>query len=178
MQLYKNMNNNEEIILKEIFAKPTYKFHIRELAEITKLNPNTVINLTRRLIEQGIIKQEKKKHITELYFNFNNSKAVIKKKIFNLSKLYESGVVEYIKEKYNPEAIILMGSYSRGEDIERSDIDLVVISKNKETQSLEKFEKILKRKIQLMPLDYKEMAEEFYINLINGMVLEGYIKRK
>jgi len=173
------MNNNEEIFLEQIFAKPTYKFHIRELAKITKLNPNTIINISKKLIKEGILVVEKKKHITEIFFNLGNPEAVIRKKIFNLKQIYDSRIIDIIKEKFQPEAVVIIGSYSRGEDIEDSDIDIVAVSKKDyETISLKKFEDFLKRKVHVIITDYKQMSEEFYINFINGIVLYGAINKK
>ena len=169
------MNNNEEQILKEIFAKPTYRFHIRELAKLTNLNPNTIINLSESLVKEGILIREKKKHLTEIYFNFENPKAVTKKKLFNLSKVYDSKIVDFLAKKLEPESISIMGSYSRGQDIEGSDIDVVIISKKEEYPNLSEYEKFLGRKVHLIITHYKKMSEEFYINFINGIVLYGAI---
>jgi len=171
-------NTNKQKILKEIFSKPTYKFHIRELAKLTSLNPNTIINLSENLIKEGILLKIKRKHLTEIYLNFENPKTVIKKKMFNLSQIYDSGLVKFLAEKYEPEAISVIGSYSRGSDIENSDIDIVVISKKRELINLTCYEKILNRKIHLLPLNYKDMSDEFYINFINGIVLYGAINKK
>lgn len=172
------MNNNETLVLKEIFARPTYKFHIRELAKLAKLNPNTIINIADNLVKESILIKEKKKHITEIYFNFNNQDSIILKKLFNLNQIYQSGIIKILKEQYNPEAIVLMGSYSRGEDIENSDIDLVIISKKKELINLKEYEEFLNHKIHLLTPTYKEMSDEFYINFINGIVLYGAITKK
>ena len=38
-------------------------------------------------------------------------------------------IAEQLKEKYNPEKIILFGSFARGEFNEDSDIDLFVVKK-------------------------------------------------
>ena len=46
----------------------------------------------------------------------------------------------------------------------------------KEKPNLAKFEKKLRRSIHLLIFDYKEIAEEFYNNLINGFVLYGFVK--
>ena len=176
--MYKKMNNNEEILLKQIFTKPTYKFHIRELAKATKLNPNTIINISEKLIKESILVKEKKKHITEIFFNFENKDAVIKKRIFNLSQIYKSGLVDFLAKECSPKAISIIGSYSKGEDIEKSDIDIVVVSEKEKSINMERFEKLLSRKIHLIITNYKKMSEEFYINLINGMILYGYIDKK
>jgi len=172
------MNNNEGKILKEIFAKPAYKFHVRELAKITKLNPNTILNIAERLVKEGVLLKEKKRHVTELYFNTENPRAKIKKKMYNLAKVYESGVADFLYEKYVPEAIVLMGSYSRGEDTENSDIDLAIISNKEGHPDLSNYEKFLNRKIHLIVTNYKRMSEEFYINMVNGVVLRGAISKK
>lgn len=169
------MNNNKERVLRTVFTKPTYKFHIRELAELTSLNPNTVISIVDKSVKEGLLVKEKRKHLTEVYLNFENPKAVTAKRLFNLSEIYNSGIVEFLAGFYNPEAISAIGSYSKGEDIEKSDIDIVVISNKKETLDVEKYEKRLSRKIHLLVLNYNKMSDEFYTNLINGVILYGYI---
>ena len=57
-----------------------------------------------------------------------------KKRIFNLNQLYKSNILKEIINKFSPEVISVMGSYSRGEDIEDSDIDLLIISNDKEVR--------------------------------------------
>ena len=170
------MRNNEERVLKELFSKPTYRFHIRELARATKLNPNTIINLTNQLEKEGIIKKQKKKHLVEISLNFKEPKTIQKKKFFNLSQIQNSGLIEFLIKEYSPKSITLVGSYSRGEDNEQSDIDLVVNTSIKEIKDLAKFEKILERKIHLLLLP-KKISDEFFNNLINGIVLYGAIKK-
>jgi len=41
-------------------------------------------------------------------------------------------IVKQIREKYNPEKIILFGSFAYGKPRENSDVDLIVIKKTKE----------------------------------------------
>lgn len=53
-----------------------------------------------------------------------NLKAIYKKEI--------KKIIQQIKEKYNPEKIILFGSFAYGQIEEDSDVDLVVIKKTKE----------------------------------------------
>jgi len=177
MQLYKKMNSKEKF-LALIFKNPTRKFHIREFARESKLNPNTVLSLINTFQSEGIIVLEKKRHITEFSANLDSQQYFTKKRIFNLSQLYDSGLVDFLEKNYSPETICVMGSYSRGEDIERSDIDLVLIGKNQKEFNLSKFEKFLSRKIHLILTDYKNMSKEFYNNLINGVVLSGYLEVK
>ena len=98
------------------------------------------------------------------------------KKIFNLLKIYESGIINYLYDYYSPSAIILFGSYSRGEDISTSDIDIGIITPKKNQPELKNFEKKLKRKVNLSLFVKKEVSEEFFTNIINGIVLKGVLK--
>ena len=170
--------NSKEKISDAIFKNPTTKFHIRELARLTKLNPNTIINITKSFEKEKLVKIEKKEHITEILADTENQLFVDKKRLFNLSQIYKSDLVNFLIKEYSPKAISIIGSYSKGEDIEKSDIDIVIISEKEKPVNLEKFERLLSRKIHLIITSYKKMSEEFYINLINGIILYGYIDKK
>ena len=84
-----------------------------------------------------------------------------------------------MEEQYgHPEAIILFGSYSRGEDTETSDIDLAVATTKKLSLNLTLYEKKLKRKISIHEITLEKVSEEFLNNLANGLVITGYLKIK
>lgn len=169
--------NNKEKILKEIFENPTYSFHIRELARRTKLNPNTVINITDELKKEGVITKRRSKHLIEIKSNIEDKWFIREKRLFNLKQLYTSNLVDFLVDFYNePESIVVLGSYSKGEDIEKSDIDIVIITNKKEMPNIEVFEKKLKRKLHIIAETYDSLSKEFYKNLINGVILYGYLK--
>ena len=174
--MYKMLDNNYNKVLKELFNKPTNIFYIRQLTRITGLNPNTIINITNKLMKEGLVKKNNKKHIVEISLNLENKETIEKKRIFNLYNIYNSGVINFLIKTYKPKSISIIGTYSRGEDIEESDIDLVVDSNNRKIIDLSKFEKILKKKIHLILLP-KKFSEEFFNNLINGIVLYGAIRK-
>ena len=95
------------------------------------------------------------------------------KMAFNIIKLQESGVLDYLHEKTLPKAIVLYGSYAKGTDRPESDIDLYLDSPEKKLE-LAQFEKKLGRKIHLL---FKgKMSPEFKNNLINGLVLKGHLR--
>lgn len=169
--------DNKEKILNQIFENPTYSFHIRELARITKLNPNTIINITQKLKKEGIIIKKRNKNLVEIKANIEYIKFIREKRVFNLKQLYDSGLVDFLIDFYNePESIIVLGSYSRGEDIERSDIDIVIITNKKEIPKFKVFEKKLKRKMHILAVKHDDISQEFFKNLINGIVIHGYLR--
>ncbi|MBI2575528.1 nucleotidyltransferase domain-containing protein [Candidatus Woesearchaeota archaeon] len=91
-------------------------------------------------------------------------------------KLYESGLISRLYSAYNaPEAIILFGSYGKGEDTSKSDIDLAVITKRRIKLGLGKYENALKRKIQVFEMETGKVDKNMLTSLANGIVLEGYL---
>ena len=175
--MYKEKYN---IILELIFDRPIYKFHIREIARLTNIHPNIVINAVDFLKKEELIRVERKKHLVEVFANLEGKKFIRKKRAYNFDKLYSSGLVEYLEEEFNPDSISVIGSYGRGEDIEKSDVDIIVISGRIEKApkiDMSKFEKIIGRHIHLIATSYKQMSGEFFNNLINGIVLYGYLRK-
>ena len=92
-------------------------------------------------------------------------------------RIYSSGIIEFLVNKYSPSSISVLGSYSKGEDVEKSDVDIAVITNNKEQADLEKFEKKLNRKVHLLLFETKKTSEEFFNNLINGIIFYGVLRK-
>lgn len=169
--------NNIKVVAECFFNEPNRKFHIRELVRITCLSTTAIASAINILIREGIVKRNKTAVIHEITADIINKKFKVAKRLHNLEAVYASGLVEYLSEVYGfPEAIVLFGSYSRGEDAEKSDIDIAIITKKKKQLNLYKFEIGLKRKIQLFEVDLKSIPRGLKCNICNGIILEGYIE--
>jgi predicted nucleotidyltransferase len=98
------------------------------------------------------------------------------KRVHNLEQIYESGLIDYLNELYrHPQAIVLFGSYSRGEDTERSDTDIAILTDKHLQPTMATFEKKIGRPISIHEVDTSRVSEEFKNSLCNGVVLEGAI---
>ena len=90
--------------------------------------------------------------------------------------IHQNGLLDYIYDSCLPAVIILFGSASKGEDIEESDIDIFIQSQKKKL-ALGKYEKILNRKISLFFEEkFNKLSKELKNNLLNGLIVKGYIK--
>ncbi|HLC65274.1 MAG TPA: nucleotidyltransferase domain-containing protein [Candidatus Nanoarchaeia archaeon] len=167
--------NVKQKIISRIFDNPSRKFYIRELAREIHVNPNSVLNALEELEKESLVKREVKKHIVEITPNLENPHFLAKKRLHNLEKVYDSGVIDFLRKHYNPKAIILFGSYSRGEDVLKSDIDIAVVTSEKYSVSTKIFEKMLNRGIHILLVQNGKIPKELYTNLINGVVLFGYL---
>ncbi len=166
-----------------IFNYPNRVFHIRELASITGLSTTAVIASVSVLDGYGIVKIEKTRVTKNVSADLESESYVFYKKVFNLYRLERYSLISRLKDRFNPDVIVLFGSFAKGEDIEDSDIDILVLSgitKQKagiDAKFLEIPEKTLNRKINLhvMP-DLKDSSKEFLNAAANGIVLHGYLK--
>ena len=155
------------------FDNPTKEFNARELSRKTGLSIFSVLEAIKKLSKEGLISAQKKGNMKIVKASYSDV-FIRSKRIRNLEKVYDSKIIEYLSEAYEkPEAIILFGSYSRGDDIENSDVDIAIITKDHKNLNTEKFEKMLSRKISIHEIDLKKVSKEFHNNLINGIVLEG-----
>lgn len=172
-------NSSMYKIVEIFFNEPTKAHYLIEVSRKSKLAHTSAKSYLISLKKDGIIKEtiEKKgKRNFPIYTaSLDNSGYKNYKKIFNLDKILDSGLIDFLRDKFMPESIILFGSYSRGEDIEDSDIDLFIESKKQEI-NLQKFETKLKRKISLhFNENFGNYSKELKNNIINGEILYGYL---
>ena len=136
-------------------------------------------NLTK-LTKLGLIKKEIQKKGNRKFpvyaANIENKAFKKYKMIYNLTAIIESGLIDFLGDKLAPKSVVVFGSYRRGEDVEDSDID-IFIEGLKGDLNLGKFERRLKRKIQLhFKKDFTSYPEELKNNIINGIVLLGFLE--
>jgi len=168
--------NNNYKVLKIFLDSPIENFRLREIARFSGISPPSVMNYLAEFIKEGLIKKNVKNEIPFYSAVRDSPNFILYKKLSILFELNNSGLVEYLWEKLSPEVIILYGSFAKGESIENSDIDLFILGEEK-FLDLNKFEKRLNKNIHLFfKKSFKELALEIRNNILNGIILKGYIK--
>ena len=164
------------IILQEFFYFPRKSFQIREISRNTKIAQPSVINHLKDLVKEGLILKKEGGIYPAYTANRENEFFKTYKKNDLILKMKKIKLINYIYDSCLPNAIILFGSASKGEDIEESDIDLFIQSPEKKLD-LEKYDKILKRKISLFfKEDFSKLSNELKNNILNGIIIKGYLK--
>ena len=169
-------------IAERIFNYPNKTFHIRMLEKETGFSTTAVIDSVNKLKEFRIVKIEETPLTTNVKANLESEDYRFYKLVFNLYRLKRYLFVDKLIDIFNnPEAIVLFGSFAKGEDVEESDIDILIISHNKSEEYLEEtidtFEKELNRKINIHILpSLAKSSNEFKNAVANGIVLHGYLK--
>ena len=173
----KTMLKNSIWKVFEIFVDEPIKIHyIKEISRKINLAHTSVIKHLEKLKKENLIIKQKGERFFGFKANRDNENFLFYKKISNITKIKESGLLDLLTNSIYPQTIILYGSYLRGEDIEKSDIDFFIVSETKKRLDIEKFEKILNRKIHLIiEKDLKNIPKELKLEIINGLVLYGYL---
>ena len=167
-------DSNRGRVLERIFLEPGREFYLRELAEEVDLAPSTVSRIVDELEEEELVEVER-----DLKMSITGSRTdrfLDVKRSFNLGKLAESGLIDRIEEKTVPEAVVLFGSYAKGEDTDESDIDIAVVNGREEAIDLESFEIDLERRLNIQYVETNKISENFLESLANGITLRGYLE--
>ena len=163
-------------VFSEFAKNPKKDYQVRELSRQIKLAPTSVKLHLNELEKEGIVKKEKAGVYKAYKSNFENENFRFYKRVYNIISLKESGLVEELERRTTPDAIILFGSYPKGEDTENSDIDIFLIAKDKKLD-LREYEKKLNRKIQLFfSEDLNKLPKELLSNILNGNIVSGFVR--
>jgi predicted nucleotidyltransferase len=165
---------SKDAVLDLLFLRPTGTFHVRELARLCGISAPTAAKAADALEGEGLARVERGPVVTAVRANLDAPAFVRSKRVFNLASAYASGLVDRLVEAYGrPRAIVMFGSYSRGEDVETSDVDIAVVTSKHASPDLSDLEARLERTISLHEVDLGAADEGFRRALANGIVLEG-----
>lgn len=180
VNIYKlELTNLQQEILRLLFVKVGASLNQRQLANLLNVSPPAVMKALPELETEELIKkkqdEETKRWSVEL--NRDNHKVMQLKRADNLKQIYESGLSDFLEQEFAGATIILFGSYSRGEDILGSDIDIAVVGRKDKKIDIEKYEKVLEREIRINFYDdFKKIHKNLKENLCNGIVLVGGVE--
>jgi len=167
---------NRYKLLKVFLDSPNESFRLRELSRESGIAPPSVMIYLEEFEKEGLIEKYERKGIPFYRVKFDNEDFRFYMRISILFELHKSGLIDFIWDKLHPEAIILYGSCARGESIEKSDIDLFVIGKEKKLD-LDEFSDKLGKEIHVMFAEnLGKIHKALRNNIINGIVLKGYIE--
>jgi predicted nucleotidyltransferase len=167
---------NTEKIFRVLCIKAGNAINQRELAKLTNATPSGVAKALVKL--KNVIKIESHKTMNLKLISLDRTQKVMQlKQLENLKQIYELDLIHTLEETFPGTTIILFGSYAKGEDTVKSDIDIAIIKSKPKKIDLEIFEKKLERPINInFYPSFKEIPIELKENLCNGLVLAGGIR--
>ena len=162
-----------QAILAFLCQNPQQSFYSGEIAERTSLSKGGTNQSLRELAHQGVLKTEKKGHMTFYAVDISSPSVRQFKILQNVSTL--EGIINKLKPF--ADRIVLFGSCAKGEDTQESDIDLLVVGRDKdhirtlipEIKSKRKIQRLLKTPQEYIQLENKEPV--FFKEIQQGIVL-------
>ena len=165
------------------FSFPNKEMSLNDLSAELKISKTTANQVVKDLVEGGFLKVEILGRIWRISCNKNHIYNYSKKISYNLMMVYESGILEEVhKIIRNPRAIILFGSYRKGDDNQDSDIDLAAEIINDEEPriielpSIQQFGYRKNVKVNLYIFSRNKIDLNLFSNIANGIILEGFLE--
>lgn len=170
-------------IFRLLCIKSGQTLNIRSIARLLKKSPTSISNALHDLERHGLIKVKKADNMNlfSIELNRSNPEVINMKRIENLKLIYESGFARFLRDSFPGTAIILFGSYSRGEDVwideeNKSDIDIAIIGTKNRNVKLTEFNKRLERTITInFYPTFKEIHKHLRDSILNGILLSGSV---
>ncbi|RLE46068.1 hypothetical protein DRJ25_04735 [Candidatus Woesearchaeota archaeon] len=166
----------QSTILRILFKKAGATLNQKQIADFAGVTQPAVMKALPNLEKMGLINltKDKKTKRWSVELNRSNQRVLQLKRVDNLKQIYESGLADFLEERFPGSTIILFGSYSRGDDNINSDIDIAIIETKEKPIKLQQYEKKLERQININFYNsFKEINKHLKENLANGILLAG-----
>src|SRR3990167_5337142 len=179
------VQNSMQRVLEVLFRYPEQEFSLSDIAKEAEVAKPHIGAILANLEQLGFITIVKLSKIWRIKANQQSGNFLKSKIVYNLNFIYQCGLVEFLIEHFNsPKAIILFGSFRRGEDFSTSDIDIAIETDETEEYKtmglriLTNFEQEIDRKIQIHLFNQKNVDNYVFNNIANGIVLSGFLEVK
>lgn len=183
------LNESYNKVLQWFYSYPSLPISLSELAKELAISKKTANRIVLRLIEEHFLIREEIGRIWRITCNTRHVYNFTRKISYNLSLvyqlLYELDLMKEIYEKIgNAKAIILFGSYRKGDDNEKSDIDIAVeLIGNYDLKiinlgSVPRFGYRKNVPVNLHVFSRNKIDINLFSNISNGIVLAGFLEVK
>lgn len=172
-------------VIQLFFSFPEKEFGLNEIVKKLRISKTTANRVINKLIKEKFIFR---KIIGRNWILSNNTEHIYnqtKKILYNLDLLYSLKIIEGIEKKFpGYKCIILFGGYKKGEDTEKSDLDIAVEVSGERNLEIEEF-KIIKQfgyrrnvLVNLHIFSRKKINSHLFSNMANGIILKGFLEVK
>ncbi|MBS3093524.1 nucleotidyltransferase domain-containing protein [Candidatus Pacearchaeota archaeon] len=147
---------------------------------ISKTNARTIV---LQLVEEGFLSLKELGRLWRISCNKSHFFNYTIKIAYNIENIYESNILGEIRKVIpNSRAIILFGSYRKGDDTEKSDIDIaveVIDNEDLRINQLGIIHEIGFRKnvpVNLHIFSRNKIDLNLFANIANGILLDGFLE--
>ena len=158
------------------FNNPTKEWHFEEILKAAFIARSKANQWLKKLVKDKVVKRIKKKGQMPYYLsNYNSPEYKNRKKLFGLTRLYQSGLLNHLESLPKAKTVILFGSFSRSDWYKNSDIDIFIYG-NPEGLRIAPYELKLHKNIQLFICQDKDDLSRLGTGLIRNIIKGNLIK--
>ncbi|MBI3190087.1 nucleotidyltransferase domain-containing protein [archaeon] len=171
----------QQEILRFLFMNAGDVFNARGLAIHLEVSQPAIAKAMPMLEKHELIHIEKDRNSKRLSIRLNRDNPLVIgiKRADNIRQVYESGLAEFLREKFPSCTVILFGSFAKGEDTSKSDIDIAVVGakNNAITHDMTSFEKKLMKEVRInFYRSFKSINTELRNNILGGILISGWVE--
>jgi len=164
------------------FDYPDVPITLSDLASELEISKTTAYKVVTHFIHEGFLFKEQIGRAWRITCNLSHPYNITRKIPYHLQLVYESGILHAINEQFPDNiAIVLFGSYRRGDDVHDSDLDIAV-----EVPEVEEVMRIDFGRVDLgfrknVPVNLLVFSRDkidlnLFANIANGIVLQGFLE--
>lgn len=169
----------QQDILRLLFIKAGERFNARGVALALGVSQPAISKALPRLekLELAAVHKDRTSKRLSIELNRENPLVIGLKRSDNIKQIYEFGLANFLPEEFPGCTIILFGSFAKGEDTPKSDIDIAIIGAKAKKIDMSKFEAGLSREIRInFYKSFKDIKKELLNNILGGILLSGWIE--
>ena len=170
-------------VMTWFFAYPNEDFTLNGLHTAVGMAKTTAREAVNLLRKDGFLDIKTIGMLWRIRANQKHDYFYTKKIAYNLSMVYDSRILDHINKNYpNALAMVLFGSYRKGDDIPGSDLDIAVeILGNEPIKIVElgiisQFGYRQDVKVNLHVFSRNKIDLNVFSNIANGIVLQGFLE--
>ena len=167
------------------FAHPDREISLNDLTKNVSISKSTANKIVTKLVKEGFLKKEVLGKVWRISCGISHPYNTMIKIPHNLQLAYTSGIIELIlKQIPNARAIILFGSYRKGDDNDKSDLDIAVeVLGEKEVKIfnfgvLPEFGYRKDVPVNVHIFSRESIDLHLFSNIANGIILWGFLEVK
>ncbi len=182
----REFNEAYQRTLSWFFDFPTIETGLNDLASDTRISKTTAKRVVNKLVKEGFLIKKVYGKSWRISVNKNHTYNHTEKIAANLTAVYEAyrkGLRDIIFEHVkSPQAIVLFGSYRKGDDTEKSDIDIAVeVMGDQQLEIIKDVAYITFGYRKNVPVNLHVFSRKaadlnLFANIANGIVLEGFLE--
>jgi|GEM_PF-348360 len=172
-------------VLIWFFSYPLMEIGLSDLADVLKISKATANRVVKDLEKEGFLNIKVIGKVWRITCNQKHAYNYTRKIGYNLEMIYSSPILPAISEVIKShQAIILFGSYRKGDDTEKSDIDIAIeVLSNEELKIiplaiLPEFGFRKDVPVNLHVFSRAKINHNLFANIANGIVLDGFLEVK